>query len=199
MISGTSTVRRRLRALPVCLAALFACVWSLPGKAEANALWQALKTDGHIALIRHALAPGTGDPAHFELGTCGTQRNLSDEGRRQARRIGARFRDNGLASVALYSSQWCRCLDTARAMDLGPVSELSLLNSFFRDRQRGPAQTEALRGWLSGQDLARPLVLVTHQVNITALTGVYPASGEMVILRRNTDGTLETVGTIRTD
>ena len=167
--------------------------------AEDADLWDALRSKGHVALMRHALAPGTGDPSGFALGDCSTQRNLSAEGRGQAARIGQLFRANGIETARVFSSQWCRCLDTARLLELGPVRELPIINSFFRKYERREPQTRALEDWLAKQDLERPLVLVTHQVNITALTGVYPASGEIVALRRSDDGGLTVVGSIETD
>jgi broad specificity phosphatase PhoE len=81
--------------------------------ADDATLWRALASKGHFALLRHAIAPGTGDPPGFTLGDCDTQRNLSAEGRAQAERIGARLRENGIAAARVLSSQWCRCLDTA--------------------------------------------------------------------------------------
>ena len=161
--------------------------------------WQALKSGGHLALLRHALAPGTGDPSDFVLRDCTTQRNLSQEGRAQADRIGDRFRANGIAAAKVYSSQWCRCLETADLLGLGPVEELPALNSFFRRSELRDPQTRALRTWIEGADLDEPAVLVTHQVNITALTGVFPASGELVIVRFDRSGELSVVGTIETD
>ncbi|MDJ0937395.1 MAG: histidine phosphatase family protein [Kiloniellales bacterium] len=152
-----------------------------------------------MALIRHALAPGTGDPAAFTLEDCNTQRNLSDRGRGQAARIGDRFRERGIETVRVFSSQWCRCLETAELLGLGPVEELPILNSFYERRENEERQTRGLEGWLAEQDLDRPVVLVTHQVNITALTGVFPTSGEMVVIRRSQDGGLVVVGTIETD
>ncbi len=167
--------------------------------AENAALWTALRSGGHVALLRHALAPGTGDPPEFALRDCSTQRNLSEEGRNQAARIGARLRANGIHKTRVYSSQWCRCLETARLLELGPVEELAVLNSFFeRYENRGP-QTQALKEWLARQDLDAPLVLVTHQVNITALTNSSAASGEMVIIRRSKSGEISVVGSIETD
>ncbi len=166
---------------------------------EEAALWTALRSGGHAALLRHALAPGTGDPSDFTLSACETQRNLSDAGRRQAARIGARFRANGIPSAQVLSSQWCRCLETAQLLGLGPVAELLALNSFFRRPGRRDGQTRALQDWLAAQSLDRPVVLVTHQVNITALTGVYPASGELVIVRLADDGGISVVGTIETE
>ena len=166
--------------------------------ADEQALWRALRAGGHVALLRHAIAPGTGDPPEFALRDCATQRNLSQAGRDQAARIGARFRANGIATARVFSSQWCRCLETARSLELGPVEELPALNSFYQQYQRRDAQTRTLERWLARQDLAQPTVLVTHQVNISALTDVFPGSGELVIVQRSASGGLSVVGTIET-
>jgi len=155
-----------------------------------------LAEPGHIAIMRHALAPGTGDPANFTLGDCSTQRNLSEAGRRQARRTGDFLRGVGVDSARVFTSQWCRCRDTAELLDLGPVEALPALNSFFRNRERGPEQTRALRDKIAGMDLSEPVVMVTHQVNITRLTDVFPSSGEIVVLRRGEDGDLAVLGTV---
>jgi 8-oxo-(d)GTP phosphatase len=169
-----------------------------PVSAEEAALWRALASGGHVAFLRHALAPGTGDPANFQLRDCATQRNLSQEGREQAARIGGRFRANGISEARVGSSQWCRCLETAELLGLGAVEELPALNSFFRYPERRERQTRWMEAWLADQNLDGPTVVVTHQVNITALTGVYPFSGELVIVRRAADGTLTVAGTIKT-
>lgn len=84
-------------------------------------------------------------------------------------------------------------------LGLGPVEELSALNSFFETPERRDAQTQELKDWLAGQDLDEPMVLVTHQVNITALTGIYPTSGELVIVRRSESGELSVLGTLETE
>jgi hypothetical protein len=99
----------------------------------------------------------------------------------------------------VLSSQWCRCLETARLLDLGPVEELPDLNSFYRRDERRVPQTQALQRWLAGQTLDEAVLLVTHQVNISALTDVYPASGELVVVGRSAAGKLVVVGTIETD
>ncbi len=191
--------RRPWIAAAVLAAALLLGSAPRPAAAEEAVLWRALGTPGHVALLRHALAPGTGDPADFVLRDCSTQRNLSHEGRDQAARIGARFAANGITQARVLSSQWCRCLETAKLLGLGPVEELPVLNSFFRRYERRERQTSGLKDWLAGQALDRPVVLVTHQVNITALTGVYPSSGELVVLRRAEDGALTVLGSIETD
>jgi phosphohistidine phosphatase SixA len=155
-----------------------------PGLADAEtASWSALKNGDHIALLRHAHAPGTGDPPGFRLDDCATQRNLSEAGREQARSIGARFREHGIENVVIYSSQWCRCLETAKQLGLGKVDPFPGLNSFFRDGSREAVQTAEVRALIRKHPKGTSLVLVTHQVNIAALSGVNPQSGEIVVLR----------------
>lgn len=167
--------------------------------AAPSPVWAALRTPSHFAMIRHALAPGTFDPPGYRLDDCSTQRNLSAEGRTQATRIGEMFRANGIAAAKLYSSQWCRCLETARLMTLGNVTPEARLNSFAQNRERAEGQMAALRPWLSALDLTQPTVLVTHQVVITALSGVFPGSGEIVVLSRNLNGDLTLHGRQPTD
>ncbi|WP_455207198.1 histidine phosphatase family protein [Kaarinaea lacus] len=193
-------LKRALRFNVTVLGCLF-LLWSIAGFANEReaALWDALRSGEHIALIRHAHAPGTGDPPEFSIVDCSTQRNLSDEGRQQAQRIGDRFRENGIQSASVFSSQWCRCVDTAELLGLGLVNELPLLNSFYLDFERRQPQTQKLRDWLANQDLKKPLVLVTHQVNINALINVYTSSGEMVIVRRSESGDISVVGNIQFD
>jgi broad specificity phosphatase PhoE len=146
--------------------------------------------------MRHATAPGTGDPLGFRLEDCATQRNLSDEGRAQARRIGAAFRARGVPIEGVWSSQWCRCLETAELLDLAPVTPLPALNSFFEDREQEADRTAALRAFIAARQPHGALIMVTHQVNITALTGVFPASGEAVVAKPQQKGELSIVGRI---
>ena len=110
-----------------------------------DAVAERLQEPGAVLLIRHALAPGVGDPDGFRLDDCATQRNLSDEGRRQARAIGDWLRARGIGQAHVYSSQWCRCLETAALLDLGPVTELPALNSFFERRQDRTLARHAFR------------------------------------------------------
>jgi phosphohistidine phosphatase SixA len=192
--------RIRLKFLTVIsMAVALSFIFEKPAIANEADIWAALRKGGHVALLRHAIAPGTGDPNNFVIGDCRTQRNLSDEGRAQAKRIGDRFRANGIASAPVFSSQWCRCLQTARLLTLGPVIDLPSLNSFFENFEQRQPQTRALKAWLKDQDLRLPQILVTHQVNITALTGIYPSSGELVVVRKAKNGALTVVGTIQTD
>lgn len=187
-----------MRLLLACLGLLLPIAAACAETDEA-ALWAALRDGGHVALMRHAIAPGVGDPAGFRLDDCTTQRKLSARGRAQARAIGERFRANGIATAAVFSSQWCRCLDTARGLALGEVVAFPGLNSFFADRGEEARHTAAVRALIGERARSPlPLVLVTHQVNITALTGVFPASGEIIVLRVDGD-TPSVAGRIRTD
>jgi phosphohistidine phosphatase SixA len=162
-----------------------------------EALWAALADGGHVALMRHAHAPGTGDPENFRLEDCSTQRNLDQTGREQARRTGQAFRERGVTVAQIFSSQWCRCLETAKLLALGEVYPFPPLNSFFGERELGPKQTAALRALLANTDAEGPsLVMVTHQVNITALTGIFPRSGEIVVLRLGGPENFATIGSI---
>lgn len=185
------------------MARITAAILSLPITAAAwsddSQVWEALKTDGHIALLRHALAPGIGDPPAFQLDDCTTQRNLSDGGRAQAKQIGDRFRENGIAAAEVYSSQWCRCLDTAALLGLGTVKPLEAINSFFQDFERREGQTASLEKWIRSRTLKEPIVLITHQVNITALTGSFADSGELIVVRVPEGAPLEVVGTLQSD
>ena len=96
-----------------------------------STLIKSMQSDGHILMIRHAIAPGFGDPEIFKIGDCSTQRNLDDQGRKQSAKIGEWLRSHNIKPSAIYSSQWCRCMDTARLLDLGKVQEFSALNSFY--------------------------------------------------------------------
>lgn len=172
-----SWTRRAVLALLTAPAAAFA----------ADEPWPAL-TDGTIVLFRHADAPGVGDPPGFVLGDCRTQRNLGEAGRAQAQRIGAAFRSRGVKVGAVLSSQWCRTRDTAELAFPGQVRDDARFNSFFGERTREPAQTAAALAELARWRGPGVLVVVTHQVNVSALTGVAPASGEGVVLRPQGEG-----------
>ncbi|MEM6713533.1 MAG: histidine phosphatase family protein [Cyanobacteria bacterium P01_C01_bin.147] len=152
-----------------------------------DALWEQLQEPGdtlYVVLIRHALAPGTGDPTNFQLTDCTTQRNLSAAGRSQAQQIGQAFHDRHVVVQQVLSSQWCRCLETAELMDVGTVEPYPPLNSFFRDRSTAEAQITAVKQYLLSQaDHPGVTIMVTHQVNITGLTDIVPQSGEAVVLQ----------------
>jgi broad specificity phosphatase PhoE len=163
-------------------------------------VWEALRAGGCALLMRHAqTVPGIGDPPGFRLGDCATQRNLSEAGRAQARRLGERLRARGLRIDEVRSSQWCRCLETARlAFPDYAVAPLEALNSFFEDRSTGPQQTAALRRYLAALG-ARTVALVTHQVNIRALAGEFAAMGEAVVVAPAAGDALRVLGRLRID
>lgn len=145
--------------------------------------------DGAVILFRHAIAPGGGDPAGFRLGDCATQRNLDTQGREQARRIGEQLRWKGVPVTAVWASQWCRTKETAAlAFPRLKVVEQPAFNSFFDDRSKADGQTAQARALLQGWRGPGVLAVITHQVNIAALTGVSPSSGEGIVVRPAHDG-----------
>ncbi|HBC40772.1 MAG TPA: histidine phosphatase family protein [Pseudanabaena sp.] len=157
--------------------------------------WQALTGRGKVVLLRHAIAPGTGDPSGFRLGDCSTQRNLSEAGREQARQAGQEFRRRQIPVKQIHSSQWCRCLETARLLNLGEAKTTPALNSFFSDRRTADTQTEQTRQIIAAHRQQEGVVImVTHQVNITALTGIVAQSGAAVIVQANDKGKIEVIG-----
>lgn len=162
-------------------------LWSL--------LQQADKT-GYVILFRHAMAPGVGDPPNFQLNDCSTQRNLSEEGRRQAVRLGATIRTRKIPVARVLSSQWCRCLETAQLMNVGKVEPFPPLNSFFDNRSQADAQTSQVRQFLWECRFEHGVnIMISHQVNILALSEVSLGSGEGVVLRvRDEPPTIEVLG-----
>jgi phosphohistidine phosphatase SixA len=190
----TFSLVQHLPRLPA-IAMIVIAASALPQAARADdAAWTALQGGG-IVLFRHANAPGTVDPQEFTLGDCTTQRNLDEAGRDQARAIGGAFATNGIAVDLVLTSQWCRARDTAELAFPGlPVDEPAF-NSFFDDRSEGPGQTARALAVLSRWQSPQVWVVVTHQVNITALTGVVPVSGEGIVVRAGRGG-LDVLGRI---
>jgi phosphohistidine phosphatase SixA len=173
------------------LALLFA-FW-LTGFAQASTLSEQLKKPGYALLMRHALAPGVGDPAGFKLGDCSTQRNLDAEGRRQAVRIGAWLRQQGVVNALVLTSPWCRCKDTAALLGLGAPETESVLSSFFDQPEHAPDFLQGLQQrlvHLSQRKGDKALVLVTHHVNILGYMGENVGSGEMVLVHFDAQGRL---------
>ena len=138
---------------------------------------------GYVLLIRHALAPGFGDPQNFDLNDCSTQRNLDGEGREQAFRIGEKIKATRIKFSKIYSSQWCRCLETAKNMNLGEITVEPGLNSFFQGIVPKDKTLDRLRKKMESVEAKQELVLmITHQVTITAVTGITVSSGGAVAL-----------------
>ncbi len=170
------------------------CFGGTAAASEADA-WKALG-EGAIVLFRHANAPGGGDPPNMQIGNCASQRNLDAVGRAQAQRIGQAFRTRAINVSGVLASQWCRTLETGRLAFGTRVTEEPVFNSFFDDRGKGPDQTRAALALLSGKGPEGALVVITHQVNITSLTGIFPASGEGIVVRIS-DGQAKVIGNVK--
>ena len=149
---------------------------------EAADFWTLLRQGGNVLLMRHAQTePGIADPPNFRIGDCSTQRNLNDVGREQTRRGAAAFQREKIVRDEVRSSAWCRCVDTAE-LAFGRHTVWAPINSFFQ-QSSGERQTREALTALRQHKAPRNLVLVTHQVNISALTGGFVAMGEILLTR----------------
>ncbi len=176
-------MRRLGVAILVGLLTMSAHLGNVAHAADPSKLLAALKSGGHVLLLRHAqTVSGIGDPPQFKLNDCSTQRNLSVEGRAQAERGAASLRGAGITFSRVLTSQWCRCRDTAAAFSNAP-EDFTPLNSFFENRGTEPKQTREVRARVKNVQVRETWLLVTHQVNISALTGVTPSMGEGVVVR----------------
>lgn len=184
--------RIRFAALAILLALPAA---SDIARADEVSAWAALRAGGHVALVRHTDAPGgAGDPPGFRLDDCATQRNLSDKGRLDAMQIGRRLKSGGVAIEKILASPWCRCMETARLLELGPVEAAPAFSNVVVLRDQKEALTAGGRAIIDEWRGKGILLIVTHGANIFALTGVSPASGEIVVVR---SGASEAVGRLR--
>ena len=177
-----------IMALASALCMIVQIALATHAQADDSEVLKRLRDGRHVLMIRHAQAPGTGDPAQFRIGDCRTQRNLNDSGRAQARAIGDWFKARGISAAQVYSSQWCRCLDTATLMDIGEPIELPALNSFYELTSNREPNLRALREFLATRRAAdSPIVLVTHQVTIAAISERYASSGEGILIEIDDD------------
>ena len=167
----------------------------LPARADEALLARLAEPNTH-AIMRHALAPGSGEPEGFDISRCETQRNLDEQGRRQARRAGDMLRAAGVQIDHVWSSRWCRCMDTAREMDIGEIERQPFLRSFSGRRYEGPGRTRDLRAALSALPPGETAFLVTHNVNAEALTGVRPISGEIQVIHVAPSGEVTLLGRV---
>ena len=162
-------------------------------QASASELSESLKKSDSVLLMRHALAPGIGDPAGYKLQDCKSQRNLDATGRAQAQKTGQWLKAQGVGNALVFTSAWCRCKETAENLAFGtPVLEPSL-NSFFDDTRQGPQSNVNLQKFIVGQLKSKgdkALILVTHHVNIVEFTGENVGSGDMVLAKVNSAGKL---------
>lgn len=184
---------------PFALLIAFVLAMSAAHAADDARLWEALRGDGHVVLIRHASAPGgAGDPDGFRLGDCATQRNLSDEGRAQARALGERFKAQRVKIGKVISSQWCRCRQTAELMDIGGIEDAPNFNNAYVLRGERETLTAGARATIAAWRGPGTLVIVTHGQNVLALLGLHPAEGEVVVVAPGpaTDQKLRLVGRI---
>ena len=159
--------------------------------------WNYLKEGGYYVFIRHALAPGNGDPVNFDLNNCSTQRNLSQEGIDQSIRIGEEFKNKDIPISRVLTSQWCRCKDTA-FYAFNDYIEFPVLNSTYSSKfQKNQSdQISSLINYINNTDLKKNNeIFVTHYVIIGALTDYYPDSAEIVI----TDQNLNVLSTIKSE
>jgi broad specificity phosphatase PhoE len=156
---------------------------------------ESLKEGNKLIFIRHALAPGNGDPENFELQNCSTQRNLDDRGIKQSKRIGLIFKKNEIKIDNIYSSEWCRCKDTAKYA-FNDFNTFDALNSFYdiRFAANEDKQIKNFYEFIDNIDSKNNIVFVTHYVVIGAILNIGTSSGEIVV----TDKNLNIIGSIDT-
>jgi broad specificity phosphatase PhoE len=189
------------RALGVVLVAgvVASSVVASIGFAQSSAaVWEAMRTPGVVVVLRHSYAPGSFDPPDARLEDCSTQRNLDDNGRAQARRIGEAFRQHGIAVGKVLSSPRCRCLETAR-LAFGRVESWMPLQGSLRDAELRQRLVAEIKSAIAAHRDGPPLVLVTHGSVVTDLTGLNVRMGELVVLRRGGDGTHMVAGQLYVD
>ena len=155
-----------------------------------------LEDGGKLIFIRHAYAPGNGDPAGFNLNDCSTQRNLSEDGRKQAQRIGEFFTKNKIEIDKVLSSEWCRCKETAK-IAFKNYSTNSFLNSFYSSKfsKNKEKQVKAFNYYIKNLESKKNLIFVTHYVFISEVLNYGPSSGEIVVSDKN----LNIIGSIEID
>ena len=161
--------------------------------AMASELADKLKQPNHALLMRHALAPGTGDPAGYTLKDCNTQRNLDGQGKQQAVRTGQWLQRQGIQQAMVLTSPWCRCKDTANLLGYGPPEVEPAIGSFFEASQQAAEYTQRLQKRLAQLGPTKgnkALILVTHHVNILDYMGSHVGSGDMVLVQFDTQGKL---------
>ena len=167
---------------------IFVCLLSIagffPAFANEQKIIKDLKEGGKLILIRHSEAPGTGDPANFNLNDCKTQRNLSAEGIEQAKRLGDFFIKNNISFEKIYSSEYCRCKDTARYA-FKNFETFSGLNSTFADPSKTPSYIKRTKEFIEKLDKSKNYIFVAHHTTIEGLTSTFAGSGEMIIVDRS--------------
>jgi phosphohistidine phosphatase SixA len=176
----------RLKHLTLAAVCSLFALW-----ANASDLSDKLASADYVLLMRHALAPGVGDPPNYKLDDCKTQRNLSAEGRSHAVAVGNWLKRQGVSTADVRSSTWCRCKDTAEGLNFKGFKIEPSLDSFFDVMDKSPERTQALQKFIAAQRQtkgAQALILVTHHVNIHAFMGENIGSGDMVLAQVDTQG-----------
>ncbi len=173
---------RALTRLALTALALLVAIAPASAQRGSDAAWSALVEGGHVAMIRHGNAPPVGgDPPGFKIDDCATQRNLDEWGRRQAVSVGEAFRQRGVRVDRVISSPWCRCLDTARLMAVGPIETSWALVP--DPNPNVPTRLRELRELVSGWRGPGTLVLVTHALTVRPLVGFMPAQAEILVFK----------------
>jgi len=185
------------RALLALAFGVLCALTGAPGAAAASdELWALLKGGGQVILMRHAITtPGVGDPPGMRLDNCSTQRNLTDDGRRHAREAGAALRARGVAVDRVVSSPWCRCLETAR-LAFGSAEASPALGNLYGRSANSAQQVRALQALIAARRGTGNLVLVSHGSTISALTGEYLDTAEMLVVTPQDGGRLVSRGRI---
>tara|TARA_B100001540_G_C15765545_1_gene623806 strand:- start:195 stop:746 length:552 start_codon:yes stop_codon:yes gene_type:complete len=162
---------------------------------SSDKILNSLQEGGKLIFIRHAIAPGNGDPDSFDLKDCSTQRNLNEKGIKQSKKIGRFFKINKIKIDKVISSEWCRCKDTAQ-IAFGKFETYNALNSFYDERfaPNELKQIEDLKNYIKKWDSKKNLVLVTHFVVISSMLDIASSSGEIIISDKN----LKIIGNIST-
>ena len=187
----------RPRKHAVGLVAGLGLVLALTAAEASEPLWALLKTGGQIVLIRHAITtPGVGDPPGMRLDDCNTQRNLTDAGRRDARRLGEVFRARDVPVDRVLSSPWCRCLETAR-LAFGMAESWPPLSNLFGRPEHRAEQVQQMQALVGQRRTGGTLVLVSHGSTISALTGVMLDTAEMVVVTPQGEGQFTVAGRLK--
>jgi phosphohistidine phosphatase SixA len=187
------------RLIPTIVLVLLACFTSQSASANELAIWDKLQgtnPKGYVLLMRHSLAPGSGDPDNFRLGDCSTQRNLNEVGRQDAKDIGDWLKRREIKILRVESSRWCRAKETAQLLDLGKVRLNRNLDSLFEESnlENHPQTMRIRKQILNHRNKSGLLVMVGHFVNIAALTDIGVGSGEGVLIRADSKGVFQVAG-----
>jgi phosphohistidine phosphatase SixA len=170
---------------------LLSCFFLATSQLSHAGLKEDLETGSYVLMMRHADAPGYSDPTGYNLTDCSTQRNLGEAGKTQAKMIGQWLKTQGIDSAQVFSSPWCRCKDTATLLNKGTVIVEPSLGSFFENRGNRQEQTRATQikiAQLLKSSPRKPVIMVTHQVNIQDFAGQSLSSGSMVLVKVNASG-----------